>query len=339
MDSKKSVGRLVLTLITILSCSGLMAMEMPKWSGDLRYRHERKSSGTGAAKSDVVRERIRARLQMDGKVSDKLSATVRIATGNQSATSTNETLGDNGANDALDLDLAYAKYMITDSTSFTFGKMKMPFYRVGGVDTIFDGDWTPEGMSLAYQREMGSIKVKASFSRIWMAQASNSSNEFLMAPQLYVRWKGPVKVKLGASYFNFTSADASATEYKITELFAKVGKKFGQFKTAVFAQTATNSEITGANPNDKSYYLGAQVKCKKTKLKLKYDYRRSEVNSSPDSINDGDACGGSTGCYGHRVKLSGKVGQLGLGLTFLDHTKTSDLTHYNVLQADLKIKF
>jgi len=312
---------------------------MPKWSGDLRYRHERKTSGTGATKSDVVRERIRARLQMDGKVSEELSATIRIATGNQSITSTNETLNDNGANDALDLDLAFAKFKLSKSSSFTFGKMKIPFFRVGGVDTIFDGDWTPEGLSVGYKREMGAIKLNASFSRFWMSQATNSANEFLIAPQLYVTWKGPLKVKFGASYFNFTSADAGSTEFKITELFAKVGKTFGQFKTSVFAQIATNSEITGVNPNDKSYYLGAQVKCTKTKLKLKYDYRRSEVNSSPDTINDGDSCGGATGCYGHRVNLSGKVGQLGLGLSFLDHTKTSDLTHYNVLQADLKIKF
>lgn len=94
---------------------------------------------------DRQRMRLRARLGVDAKIDDGVSAEIRIATGNDdSPVTTNQTLGQNGPFDkyALWLDRAFIKAAPVDWLTITAGRSPNPFWTTNLVyadDLGFDG--------------------------------------------------------------------------------------------------------------------------------------------------------------------------------------------------------
>ena len=117
--------------------------DIPQWAlntevhGDLRYRYENSTSGSGTAKD---RQRIRARIGAYGKVNDFVDYGIRFASGNGSATSANETLGDNFQKDDAQFDLYYIDIHPEQlkGAHVLLGKMKKPWIKGSGL--IWDGD-------------------------------------------------------------------------------------------------------------------------------------------------------------------------------------------------------
>jgi hypothetical protein len=149
--------------------------ELPDWVrkttlfGDVRLRHEgfyhqpvteaglkpdpnlRPALPTSATARN--RERVRARLGLKFTLSDELSATFRVASGDpNNPVSTNETLTGDFTRKHVNLDWAF--FTFTPGTSFgirpglvstTAGKFPNPIFRVGQL--VFDDDLSPEGAS------------------------------------------------------------------------------------------------------------------------------------------------------------------------------------------------
>ena len=144
----------------------MLRAKLPKWLdaitpfGDVRFRHE------GFYQEDLHarnRFRLRARIGLTVNVSDEISATVRLATGNASdPISTNQTLDSTFSRKSINLDWAYLTLKPGKSFSIepgwltiTAGKFGVNTYRAS--ELVWDDDVAPEGatetLNLVERRE------------------------------------------------------------------------------------------------------------------------------------------------------------------------------------------
>ena len=121
-----------------------------RMDGDFRYRFET-IDVEGSEKR--TRHRIRARSNIKAKVSDTVDVGFGLATGGDDPVSTNQTLGGGGSSKGVVLNLAYADWQATDGLNLIGGKFKNPLFRAGKQPLTWDGDWTPEGIGIKYERD------------------------------------------------------------------------------------------------------------------------------------------------------------------------------------------
>ncbi len=121
------------------------------WSGDFRYRHEVIDAEETA--TSRTRERIRVRFGVLAKVNDRINAKLQFSTvntGNDSARSTNQTLGTGWDRKSLGIDLAYVDWKASDLMNLQLGKMPQPWVKTASY--FWDNDLNPEGAALKFAR-------------------------------------------------------------------------------------------------------------------------------------------------------------------------------------------
>lgn len=150
-----------------------------KGRGDFRYRHEmietQRVSGTGATatvedSATRQRERIRARLGFDAKITDQLKGTLQIATGGDDPRSSNQTLGSQGTRKSIGLDLGFVDWNFINGGNLVLGKQTWPFWRPSS-SLFYDGDYNPEGGSIKFERGM----LFGSAYGWWLSEQYNSN--------------------------------------------------------------------------------------------------------------------------------------------------------------------
>ncbi len=323
-----------------------------KIKGDLRLRQEFIDIN---GKRDEDRQRYRARLGVYAKVTDNVDAGVRLASGSSdSATSTNETMGDTFKKDSIWLDLAYLDWRPIENLNIIGGKMKQPWEKVG--DIVWDNDINPEGAAVRYRKEVGNGEVIGSLGHIVLNDVDGlrfDEDAKVTYGQLVGNFQlGSAKATLGASIYDYdnenlvvaTIADDGndTTQFSIQELFGSL-----ELKTALplkfYGQYVKNDDADGANKGeDIAWLLGVGTKYKK--FKFDYNYRDTELNAVSGEFNDSDFAGGETDAEGHKFKLGYAIDKnFGLGLTYfmaetnsLAETPNSDI---DTLHIDLKAKF
>jgi hypothetical protein len=129
-----------------------------KGRGDFRYRHEmieseRVVSGQAEDAADRTRQRIRARLGFDYKVTDTVKGTLLFATGGDDPRSSNQTLGGTGTRKSIGVDMAYVDWQFMNGANLVLGKQTHPYFRPG-QSLFFDGDFNPEGGAVKFDRGM-----------------------------------------------------------------------------------------------------------------------------------------------------------------------------------------
>ncbi len=129
-----------------------------KGRGDFRFRHEmieseRVVSGQAEDAADRTRQRIRARLGFDYKVTDTVKGTLLFATGGDDPRSSNQTLGGTGTRKSIGVDMAYVDWQFMNGANLVLGKQPHPYFRPG-QSLFFDGDWNPEGGAVKFDRGM-----------------------------------------------------------------------------------------------------------------------------------------------------------------------------------------
>jgi hypothetical protein len=129
-----------------------------KGRGDFRFRHEmieseRVVSGQAEDAADRTRQRIRARLGFDYKVTDTVKGTLLFATGGDDPRSSNQTLGGTGTRKSIGVDMAYVDWQFVNGANLVLGKQPHPYFRPG-QSLFFDGDWNPEGGAVKFDRGM-----------------------------------------------------------------------------------------------------------------------------------------------------------------------------------------
>lgn len=163
------------------------------WEGDVRFRYQSESpvagntpalpyaianSQRGAATTraadfgalnddgypignpveDRDRLRIRARLGMNARVSEEVSAGFRLATGSSTdRVSTNQTLGNNFNKYTAYFDRAYLKYSPTDWLSVSGGRIPNPFF---STDLVWDENLNFEGLAATFAKQLSTETFK-----------------------------------------------------------------------------------------------------------------------------------------------------------------------------------
>ena len=153
---------------------------LPEWvsglkiSGDFRVRDQynvRKipggGSGQGGKNFVQNRARIRARLNFEDQINDKVKIIAGIATDGGSARSNNYTFGGSKSSSAtgitnadsfgkpqLVLNKAYAVYTPNDKITVMAGKLDNPIWEPANASFFWDPDITPEGGSIQVQKKI-----------------------------------------------------------------------------------------------------------------------------------------------------------------------------------------
>lgn len=167
-----------------------------KWKGDFRYRNEQ--FNIEGVPSDRVRDRLRARLGLEARISSTVLVGFELATADiLDSRSTNSTLDDGNARKAIGLNLAYVDWKPRDGMLVTVGKQKQPWIKAGN-GLIFDGDVNPEGASFQYGGKTGPFAKAWGF---WLDERAATADGNLTGVQLGYAFGGGLT--LAAGYWDY----------------------------------------------------------------------------------------------------------------------------------------
>jgi hypothetical protein len=334
-----------------------------KWKGDLRYRHEIIDEET---KDQRNRQRIRARIGMEAKVSDSLKTYIGIATGDpEDPRSTNATLGGGNARKNVALDYAYFDWTAFDNTTVSLGKMRYPFERLSGAQFFYDGDVNPEGGSIRYKASNG---LFASGYGFWIAENSSSADPHVFGAQ--VGWESAFGLTLAAAYNDYTVKDMTLGidldsgaplggnsfygcgtgglaacylyDYNILDLNAEYGFKLGSMPIKVWASYIENTAVSDLNSGYNVGFMFGKAKDQGS-WEIGALYQDLEKDAQWGGVSDSDFAGGLTQGKGFVVKGAYvPIKNTSLNLTYFDNTKnydTASARDYQRLQLDFSMKF
>ncbi|MBQ13955.1 MAG: putative porin [Gammaproteobacteria bacterium] len=330
-----------------------------KISGDLRPRFE--NIDDDSISSDRNRNRVRARVAVEAALGDNWSAAVGLASGGTDPISTNQTFGDGGSTKDARLDLAYVTYDGIANTELTAGKYRNVFFKPGGQNLIFDGDYRPEGVALSYERNSlffnaGTMILESDDKfrdqdkeTLWGLQFGY---EFALDDGSFI---------LGSSYYDASvdgskpffqnnpsgnSVDATGTfinDYQEWELFAEANLSFAGKPLRFYADYVTNLD---ASEFDKGWALGASYGSAAGlgNWQLSWGYQDLEADALLGSLTDSDFGTGGTDNEGHILRVAYGLGdstRLGVGyfINKYGEARLGQKVDYDRLQLDIQLGF
>lgn len=353
------------------------------FKGDLRYRFEtiddESKKDADGVEYTRYRNRIRARLAADAKISDQLKAGLELSTGGADPVSGNQTLGGGFDKEEFRLNQAWADYSFfgenPNELHLIGGKMKNPFITLSD-DLVWDGDATPEGLALKGQAGIGIAKFFVNAGYLWVEERSDKDDLVLYAGQTAAKLQfvPEVALTLGAAYYGFqnmagydvvdwekkngsygnstqdgsvsgtTTNKAWKMDYTPINAFAQLDLWVFGKPLVLVVQQLTNPE---ADDLDQGQQYGVSLgKAKNLKTwELGYSYTKLEKDATVGFLTDSDRWGGGTDGQGHKVYGKYQVlknAQLGATWFFANERKISDAaktTDYDRLQLDLSVNF
>jgi hypothetical protein len=323
----------VKTTVSDIPASSESWTERIRLAGDFRYRF----SSIDLEGSDVrKRFRIRARTNIKAQVADNIDVGFGLATGGDDPVSTNQDLGGGGSTKDVKLNLAYADWEVTHGLHLFGGKFKNPLTRVGGQPLTWDGDWTPEGLALKYQRDRFFVNALGTYLE---SDSKKSNRNFMWGGQLGANVTvGDVKLTGGIGYYsipvkgkstNFgdptdprdffgntaveaggaacgTTADTTCVflyDYELTQAFAEASFDLGDWPALVFFDYVNNSD---PSDNNTGWVLGTKIGQTKERgqMQFTYYYANKDADSMLGMVTDSDFGGGGSDSRGHWLQLN-----------------------------------
>ncbi len=288
-----------------------------KMKGDFRYRYE---SIDIEGRSDRERNRIRARAAFVASLPSDVDVGLGFASGGDDPVSSNQTLGGGNSTKDLRLDLAYAKWNVTEDANLMAGKFSNPLYRPQKTALMWDGDWRPEGVAAGWDGGM----LFGNFIGNWLESDTRKGNdEFAWGLQ------GGAKLALGSAkltatlgYYDFPTAGNESYydddffgnssidgvyefNYEMVEVGADLGLSLFDMPFNVYGNYVQNQD---ADDFDTGWLLGAKIgkASGRGTWQFAYQYQDLEADAVLGLLSDSDFAGGGTDGKGHR--LAGKVG-------------------------------
>jgi len=204
-----------------------------KWGGDVRYRtqgdwgktrrDETPAAGT-LTKEQRIRQRVRGRFYMEGKVNDFTYAGVRFAGGNADPRSTNDTQDSYFDKKFAMFDQYYMRFeapsdiirnfgQYFSDLKFWAGKFNIPFQY---SELVWDSDTNPGGVALQYASPdiktgfLPDMNVYSNLGMFWLTEAAqNNDDSILYGYQVGLKTDvfGPLgtEANLGVAYYNFAN--------------------------------------------------------------------------------------------------------------------------------------
>jgi len=304
-----------------------------KVDGDFRYRYE----SIDAEGSDTrKRNRIRARTNIKAQVADNTEVGFGLATGGDDPVSTNQTLGGGGSSKGVALNLAYVDWEATDGLHLFAGKFKNPLKRAGSQALTWDGDWTPEGLALKYQRDWFFVNALGTYLE---GDSRKSNKNFGWGGQLGANGTfGNVKLTGGIGYYsiptkgkttNFgdptdpgdffgntaveaggaacgTTPDTTCVylyDYNLTQAFAEAAFDLGEWPAMVFFDYINNGD---PSENDTGWMAGTRIGQARDRgqMQFTYYYADKEADSMLGLLTDSDFAGGGSDSKGHWLQFN-----------------------------------
>lgn len=371
-DESANAIAAVETAVTGATTSGDNWSDRVSLDGDFRYRYERiDPEGSDTRR----RNRIRARVNVKADLADDLEVGFGLATGGDDPVSTNQTLGGGGSSKDVALNLAYADWEVMDGLHLIGGKFKNPLYKVGKQALMWDGDWTPEGFAMTWQRDWYFVTAIGTFLESdsrqgndafsWGAQFG-ATGEFAGAKLTggLAYYSIPTKGKSTTfgdpgdpgDYFGNTAVQADGQpcgtvdgegcayryDYNLTQVFAEAAFDLGGWPTTVFADYVNNSD---ASDNDTGWTIGTRVGQAKDRgqVQFSYFYAEKEADALLGLLTDSDFAGGGTDNNGHFFKVDYGVSKnWSIGAQyFINETDVSsgNKRDYNRLMLDAQWKW
>jgi len=331
-ESASAIADVQTAVTEVASDAGENWSDRVSMNGDFRYRYERiDPEGSDTRR----RNRIRARVNVSADLADDLEVGFGLATGGDDPVSTNQTLGGGGSSKDVAVNLAYADWEAMDGLHLIGGKFKNPLYRVGKQGLMWDGDWTPEGFAMTWDRDWFFVNAIGTFlesdsrtgndSFSWGAQFGAKA-EFAGA-----KWTGGVayyslptkgeSTTFGdptdtGDYFGNTAVQADGQpcgtdvgeacvylyDYMLAQVFAEAAFELGGWPTTVFVDYVNNSD---ASDNDTGWTIGGRMGQARDEgqLQLSYFYADKEADALLGLLTDSDFAGGGTDNKGHFFKV------------------------------------
>jgi hypothetical protein len=353
------------------------------FKGDLRYRFEtiddQSKKDANGDEYTRYRNRIRARLGADAKLSDQMKAGLELSTGGADPVSGNQTLGGGFDKEEFRLNQAWADYSFfgesVNELHGIVGKMKTPFLTTPD-DLVLDADTNPEGLAAKGQYSVGMATLYANGGYFWVEERADTSDLMLYSGQAAAKLQfvPEVALTLGATYYGFqdmagydvvdwekknnaygnstkdgtvagtTTNKAWKLEYTPMLYFAQLDLWMFGKPLAVYAQQLTNLD---ADDFEQGQQYGVSLgKAKNLKTwELGYGYAKLEKDATAGFLTDSDRWGGGTDGQGHKVYGKYQLlknAQLGATYFFANEKKISDAaktTDYDRLQVDLSVNF
>jgi hypothetical protein len=304
-----------------------------KLDGDFRYRYEHIDPEGSDSRS---RNRIRARANIKAKAADNIDVGFGLATGGDDPVSTNQTLGGGGSSKSVVLNLAYVDWEATDGLHIFAGKFKNPLTRVGGQALTWDGDWTPEGLALKYQRDRFFVNAVGTYLE---SDGRRSNKNFSWGGQFGATAAvGNAELLGGVGYYSIPSKGRTTTfgdptdpgdffgntaieagglacgttadtecvylyDYDLMQVFGQASFDLGEWPTLVFFDYVNNSD---PSDNNTGWTLGARIGSAKDRgqKQFTYFYADKEADSMLGLLTDSDFGGGGTDNRGHWLQFN-----------------------------------
>jgi len=298
-------------------------------NGDFRYRYENIDI---EEKEDRNRSRIRTRVNLIANLPQNVEVGFGLATGGEDPVSANQTIGAGGSSKDIRLNLAYADWSPTEGLHLVAGKFKNRSLRVAKNGLMWDGDWTPEGLAVTYER--GWLFGNAMGS--WLESDSKTGNsDFSWGGQVGVQFQpGSVNLKGGIGYYAFKTKGKStffgdpddpadyfgntaigpncgaadgtcvyAFDYLMTQVFGEAVFELAGIPTVLFFDFVNNSD---PSQNDMAWSAGTRIgKTRKAgDWQFSYWYADKEADALFGLLTDSDFAGGGTDNKGHFLKLA-----------------------------------
>ncbi len=339
------------------------------WKGDLRLRYQNTEVTN---KQDRTRGRVRLRYGFDTRVNDQTKLGVRLATGTQEQTSTNQTFTGGFQEKDIWLDRAYLQY----STSFPLGdldliggKMKNPFYK---TDLVWDSDVTPEGVAFKASTPIAGTESKffTNLGLFFLHESKTSSDEpTIIGIQSGISGKiNNRKYKTAVAYYDFHNIkgtsisdtfpgkqkdtntggalDAYAYDFNILDINAEYTpidiSLLGQLlPLKLYCNFITN--VADNVEEDSGWVAGFKLgKAKKPgSWQFGYNYREIQADAMVAELVDSDFHDGGTNSKGHKLQLKyALLENTTFGMTYFSTEKyKGSKKDVDTLQIDLAVKF
>ena len=338
--------------------------------GDFRLRHDslfRKGSNPSASQRfDRSRQRIRFRIGGEFFFTPNLKVGFRLASGDSSPTSTNQTLDNSFSSKNINLDKAYVDWLIprgNSSLRLKGGKFGVPFMK---TQQVWDSDVTVEGFAERLAHKFGNTQLELILGQFVVEEFSPSATDGATDDIHLLAYQGIVSQKLGdrskarvaVTLYdyndlrgNITTSGATGntldgngrfqTNYDILNILAEIGTDAVMgIPVKFFGGYVQNISKDADNLENKGWEAGVKIGKKVKKFgdwQIKYFFRNTERDAVLSALDDSDFHEGSTNSKGSNAGLNiGLYKGIQLALTYFNSESiTGPKTDLELFQVDL----
>ena len=364
---------LIFTALAVVLATGAFAenwYDTVTLDGDFYYRHElidAQERDTTDIVSDYQRNRhvVKARLRVEGQVTPSTRVLFQIASGQSNPSSNAQTLDDGFSSKSLYVDLLYfyTEPGSIPKLSLTGGKIRNPFYRVGGSELIWDSDVNPEGLAASYTVDYTKVSTRLVAAGLWVAEQARGDDSYLAALQGMLTYRPDEKgnyALAGASFYNYVNTQSYGPffdedngygnsldgnghyrySFELVELFGEgVYRLMGEPLT-LFGHYVVNTDPDSANKGWLAGVRYGELKSPGT-FRLRYMYRRLERDAVIGIFTDWAFRQGGTDAKGHEVGLDFRFApKTTLALTYFDvRYDLANPLDFRKLHAQVEFRF